>query len=290
MRAAELGEEITATPWEWEPRPDVWLLVLCVAAAYWWATTRLRARLVGQPAAPSARERLRFALGLVLLWVAVDWPMDRLGDDFLFSAHMVQFLVLTMIAVPLLMTGVPVWLQAELVAPLSALVSRIRAPVALIGFQAVLVATHLPTVVEAYASSELVHFGLHALWIVAAAVFWLPVLGRPPVYEPLSYPARIAYLIAATIVPTIPASFLTWASTPFYDSYAAAPRVFGISPVDDLQLAGLIMKLGGGAILWAFIVWFFAQWASTESAGPPDMEPVAAAVLRTPSTAQEPGR
>ena len=51
MRAAELGEEITATPWEWEPRPDVWLLVLCVAAAYWWATTRLRARLVGQPAA-----------------------------------------------------------------------------------------------------------------------------------------------------------------------------------------------------------------------------------------------
>ena len=66
MRAAELGEEITATPWEWEPRPDVWLLVLCVAAAYWWATTRLRARLVGQPAAPSARERLRFALGLAL--------------------------------------------------------------------------------------------------------------------------------------------------------------------------------------------------------------------------------
>ena len=67
-----------------------------------------------------------------------------------------------------------------------------------------------PGIVEAYASNELVHFGLHALWIVAAAVFWLPVLGRPPVYEPLSYPARIAYLIAATIVPTIPASFLTW--------------------------------------------------------------------------------
>ena len=139
-------------------------------------------------------------------------------------------------------------------------------------------------------STELVHFGLHALWIVAAAVFWLPVLGRPPVYEPLSHPARIAYLIAATIVPTIPASFLTWASTPFYDSYAAAPRVFGISPVDDLQLAGLIMKLGGGAILWAFIVWFFAQWASTESAGSQDMEPVPTPVAWRPSEAPGPGR
>lgn len=288
---AEPTEAIAATsPWQWEPRPDVWLLMAFLAVAYWWATTALRVRQPGHPPAPPTRgERVRFVLGLGLLWVAVDWPMDRLGDDFLFSAHMVQFLVMTMISVPLLMSGIPVWLQAEMVAPFAGILRRLRAPVALISFQAVLVGTHLPTVVEVYASNELVHFGLHAVWILSAAVFWLPVLGRPPVYAPMSHAGKIAYLIAATIVPTIPASFLTWASTPFYDSYADAPRVFGISPVDDLQLAGLIMKLGGGAILWAFIVWFFARWASAEAAGEPAMDLVPAGRVPTPTGEADPG-
>ena len=57
---------------------------------------------------------------------------------------------------------------------------------------------------------------------------------------------------------------LTWTETAFYDSYATAPRVWGISPVVDLQLAGVVMKIGGGTILWLFILWLFASWASAE--------------------------
>jgi len=185
---------------------------------------------------------------------------------------MVQFLLVTLIAVPLLMCGVPVWLQAELAHPLAAPLAKLSAPVALIGFQVVLVTTHLPTVVGAYTSNTLVHFGLHVLWVFSAILFWLPVLGQRPVYQPLSHPAKAAYLIAATILPTIPAAFLTWANTPLYDSYAAAPRVWGISPLDDLQLAGVVMKVGGGTILWAYILWFFGRWASSERAGAQDLQ------------------
>lgn len=275
----------TASPWAWEARPDVWLLMVGLGAAYWWATRRLRVRSPGPPSAPSASESTRFWSGLAVLWLAVDWPMDRLGDDFLFSAHMVQFLIITMIAVPLLVTGIPVWLQVALVGPLGPRLRRtLRAPVVFALYQCVIIATHLPLVVELYTTVSAVHFGLHVLWIVAAAAFWLPVLGSEPVVRPLSPPAKVGYLIAATILPTIPASFLTWAETPFYVSYADAPRLWGLSAVDDLQLAGLIMKLGGGTILWGYIVVLFIRWASLESKS--DLPPTVLSVVPAQSGGQ----
>lgn len=253
------------SPWVWEARPDVWLLVAAMAAGYWWSLARLRPKLLGPPDLPSRGVRAKFSAGVVVLWIAVDWPLDRLGDDYLFSAHMVQFVMITMVAAPLLVAGVPVWLQAELVRPVRRVIRFLgRGPVALGLFQVVLVATHLPGVVELYASNSLVHFSLHALWVVSGCLFWLPILGSEPVVRPLGPPLKIVYLIGATIVPAIPAGFLTWTETAFYESYATAPRVWGISAVNDLQMAGVIMKLGGGTILWAFILWLFASWASEE--------------------------
>lgn len=254
-----------ASPWGWEPRPEVWILVAGLALAYWWSLVKLRPRLADAPPMPSVAQRSRFAFGVVMLWIAVDWPLDRLGDDFLFSAHIVQFLLITMISAPLLVTGLPSWLLCELTHPVRGVFRVVySAPVALIFFQAVLVGTHLPSVVALYSSNSVVHFTLHALWVVAGGVFWLPVLGSEPFIKPLQPPAKIAYLIAATIAPTVPASFLTWTETAFYPSYADAPRLWGISPVLDLQIAGALMKIGGGIILWSFIIGVFARWATSE--------------------------
>lgn len=258
------------SPWVWEPRPDVWLLIAALLSGYWWSVTRLRQKLAEPTPPPSRAMWSRFVAGVVVLWFAVDWPMDRLGDDYLFSAHMVQFLLVTMVAAPLLVSGVPSWLQTELLGPAHRLVRYLaRGPGALGLFQVVLVGTHLPSVVALYTSNSLVHFALHALWILSGCLFWLPILGAEPVTAPLTPAGKVVYLIAATIVPTVPAGFLTWAQAPLYDSYASAPRVWGISPVEDLQMAGLIMKLGGGLILWGFILFVFASWASGESANRP---------------------
>lgn len=260
----------TESPWVWEPRPDVWLLIAALLSGYWWSVTRLRLKLAEPTPAPSRAMWSRFVAGVVVLWLAVDWPMDRLGDDYLFSAHMVQFLLVTMVAAPLLVSGVPPWLQTELLGPAHRLVRYLaRGPGALGLFQVVLVGTHLPVVVALYTSNSLVHFALHALWILSGCLFWLPILGAEPASAPLRPAVKVVYLIAATIVPTVPAGFLTWAQTPLYDSYASAPRVWGLSPVEDLQMAGLIMKLGGGLILWSFILFVFATWASGESANRP---------------------
>ena len=103
-----------------------------------------RPTLPERPDPPSRGVRARFVAGVVVLWVAVDWPMDRLGDDYLFSAHMAQFVLVTMVAAPLLVSGIPTWLQVELVRPGARVVRFLgRGPVALGFFQVVLVATHL---------------------------------------------------------------------------------------------------------------------------------------------------
>lgn len=259
------------SPWQWEARPDVWLLVVALIMGYWWSTTTLRKAL--RAPAPSRGQVVRFGFGVAVLWGAVDWPLDRIGDDFLFSAHVVQFLMITLVAAPLLLVGTPVWLQAELLRPLQSPMRVLRrAPVALGLFQLVLVGTHLPYVVNLYASNSLVHFGLHALWLLSALVFWMPILGAEPVAQPLRPPLKVVYLIAATIVPTIPASFLTWSETAFYEPYSSAPRLWGLSPTEDLQLAGAVMKVGGGFVLWGFILWVFVSWsAEANSPGRKDL-------------------
>lgn len=277
---------VAESPWVWEARPDVWLLIAGLGLAYWWSIRRLRPRLPGPPPPPTAVVKARFTAGLAVLWLAVDWPMDRLGDDYLFSVHMAQFLLVTLVAAPLLVSGVPVWLQTIVLGPATAIVRRLsRAPVALGLFQLVLVATHLPVVVASYTSNSVIHFSVHALWLLTACLFWLPILGSEPVAARLRPPLQVVYLIAATVVPTVPAGFLTWSETAFYPSYAAAPRVWGLSPVQDMQLAGAIMKLGGGTILWGVILWVFASWATAESrsgqpaaVASPDRQPTVADV------------
>ena len=258
---------VEESPWAWEARPDVWLLMVAIGAGYAWSITSLRRRLPDAPAAVSTSRKLRFFVGLAVLWIAVDWPMDRLGDDFLFSAHMVQFVMVTMIAVPFLVAGAPTWLQRELLLPVLPALRLLTKPVVALGvFQFVLVGTHVPPVVALYASNSIVHFSLHALWIGAAGLFWLPILGdRPMIAKPLTPGAKVVYLIAATVAPTVPASFLTWTTKPLYSSYAEAPRLWGIDPVDDLNLAGAIMKVGGGFILWGFIAWIFLSWGIAET-------------------------
>ncbi len=271
--------EAIESPWVWEARPDVWLLMSAIGGAYVWSITSLRKRLPDAPPTVPISTKIRFSVGLAVLWIAVDWPMDRLGDDFLFSAHMVQFLMVTMVSVPFLIAGTPTWLQRELLFPVLSVVNSLTRPVISLGiFQAVLVGTHVPPVVELYATNSFVHFSLHALWILAAGLFWLPILGdRPLVAAPLGPAGKVVYLIAATVAPTIPASFLTWTTQPLYGSYAEAPRVWGVDAVEDLNLAGAIMKLGGGFILWGFIAWIFLSWglAETNRSRRPEGEPVA---------------
>lgn len=256
-----------------EYRADAWVLMAGLAAGYFWALRNLGPRLtVGSADRRAARRQRRsFIAGLVVLGVSVSWPIDTIGDGYLFSVHMLQYLIMSFVAAPLLVSGTPGWLLDALTEPIGPYVRRITRPVvALLVFNTVLVLSHWPGLVDVYLRNDPVHFGMHVMWVAAALVFWMPILSRSPDrYPRLSPPLQMVYLFLSSVIPTVPASFLTWAETPFYPAYAAAPRLWGITPVQDIQAAGLVMKLGGGIFLWTFITVLFFRWAPSQGNSPP---------------------
>ncbi|MFQ5690609.1 MAG: cytochrome c oxidase assembly protein [Gemmatimonadota bacterium] len=271
-------------PWEWvwRPYPGVWALVLGLAASYGLMVRRLApgsAELAGArgsawtPAAPAPagirvpRRRVEsFAAGTLLLWIALDWPVGTLGAGYLASVHMVQFLLISLTAPPLLLYGLPPASLVHLDRGLLGSAARMltRPVVALLGFGAVLVATHWPPVVDALMTTQLGSLGFDLAWLGAGLLFWWPIVCPVPERPGFGAPLKIGYLILATILSTAPYAFLAFGRFPFYSIYELAPRVYGISARADQQAAGVIMKVGGGAILWVAIGILFFRWYRAE--------------------------
>ncbi len=108
--------------------------------------------------------------------------------------------------------------------------------------------------------SEAFHFGAHGLLFVTAVLMWFPVLSPIPDLPRLEPFAKMGYLFVQSLVPTIPASFLTLGDSALYGVYETFPRLWGVSAHTDQVLAGLLMKIGGGLILWAAIATVFFRW------------------------------
>ena len=136
--------------------------------------------------------------------------------------------------------------------------------VALIVFNSALLFVHWPAVVELSVSSEWAHFGLHLLLVSTALLMWWPVMSPLPEFPALPAPGQMLYLFLQSLAPTIPASFLTFGDHLLYPVYGTFPRIWGMSALTDQLLAGLIMKLIGGAILWVFITAIFFRWYRQE--------------------------
>jgi putative membrane protein len=135
---------------------------------------------------------------------------------------------------------------------------------ALVVFNLVLVLTHWPFMVNASLHSGLVHFSLHTLLFVSSLIVWLPIVSPLPEIPRLAPIMQMLYLFAWSVVPTIPASFLTFGTSPLYKFYEHVPHLYGFSTLEDQQAAGLIMKIGAGLLLWMLIAVVFFRWASEE--------------------------
>jgi putative membrane protein len=127
----------------------------------------------------------------------------------------------------------------------------------------------VPVVVDVALHHAVVHFALHALILVSALIVWMPLLSPLPEVPRLHPLARMMFLFLQSIVPTVPASFLTFGDHPLYHFYETVPRLWGISALNDMQYAGLIMKIGAGTVLWVIIgIVFFRWYADEEGAAP----------------------
>ncbi|MEX2557579.1 MAG: cytochrome c oxidase assembly protein [Actinomycetota bacterium] len=261
--------EAVSFPWSWHPHVEVWILVAALLGAYFWALRVLGPKHV-EPIefAATRRQKIFFVLGCGAILAAADWPMHELSENYLYSAHMIQHMTLTFAAAPLLMLGTPAWLWRVLLSHpkvLAAVRAITRPLIALIVFNVVLVFTHWPLIVTASVRTEGVHLSLHLLLFASALIMWTPVLSPLLELPRLTDPGRMLFLFLQSLVPTIPASFLTFGAKPLYHVYETFPRLWGISAHTDQLVAGLIMKIVGGFILWGVIAVIWFRWWSLEN-------------------------
>ncbi|MFM7225746.1 MAG: cytochrome c oxidase assembly protein, partial [Actinomycetota bacterium] len=242
-----------------------------LAVGYAAALRRLGPRLA--PAGTPVATRLQvvsFSAGLLALWLASDWPVHDLGEGYLFTVHMVQHSVFAIIVPPLLLIGTPTWLARWILSPrwLLRTVRKLSGFIAAtLLFNFVVIVTHTPVVVDAALGNAWIHFGIHALVVVSSLIVWMPVLSPLPEVPRLQPLARMLFLFLQTVVPTVPASFLTFGERPLYRFYESAPRLWGLGALDDMQLAGLIMKVVVGFSLSITIAVIFFRWYNVEESG-----------------------
>ncbi len=251
----------------WHPHPDVWLLIAFLAGGYAFLVRRVGPRMVHPIERPVSRNQvLAFAGGIAVIWVAADWPIHDLAEGYLYSAHMIQHMLLTLIAPPLLLIGMPAWMLRFILGRRGIQIAKFltKPLIALVAFNAMIAVSHIPAVVERAATSEPFHFGAHVLLVGTAFMMWSPVLNPLIELPKLSYPARMFYLFLQSLVPTVPASFLTFGHTVLYHVYERGPGLWGISAISDQRVAGLIMKIVGGFIIWTVIAWYFFKWFKVE--------------------------
>jgi cytochrome c oxidase assembly factor CtaG len=260
----------------WQPDPLLLPPLVAIGAAYVVGYRRLSAR--RRRADVAMTRGMVFGAGYCVLLVALVSPLHTLGED-LFSAHMVQHLLLTHVAAPLLLAAnsMPVVLWA-LPERDRAAVGRwigherlIRGPLKLLTHPAIAWSLYLasqwlwhqPTAYQWALANRWVHYAEHLTFFGAAVLFWWPVVGAAPLGSPLSYPARILYAFLAWIPNSILGAGIALSPSVLYSHYAERARLMGVDAQSDQVLAGLIMWIPGDllflGILLLLLVAFLRQ-------------------------------
>jgi len=242
------------------PHADVLLVLLVLGVGYWWAAARI--------APASRRQRLWFASGLLLVLAVSIWPVHDVAEDRLYVAHMVQHVAYTFIAPPLLLLGLPTRLVGWLVdrPVVRPVVQACTRPlVALVGFNLLIGISHTKSVVDGATTSAPLHFGVHLVLFTSALCLWNPVLNRAPELPRMRSTGKMLYLMANGFLPVPIVAALALAGSPIYAHYIAAPRLWGLSALDDQQLAaGAMWMLESFWTIGAVMIVFFDWWRTEQ--------------------------
>lgn len=219
-------------------------------------------RCAGFPSLPPWRA-VSFLAGLLSLWIALAGPMD-VFNDWLLTAHMLQHMLLMMIAPPLillgaplipLVRGLPVFAAREFAGPFlnwrpAQRVGRaVTQPVfALVLMGLVMLGWHIPGLYDLALRSDLWHQFEHTCFFVTSLIFWWPVIQPWPSHRQWPAWAMVPYLVVADVQNTILSATLVFADRVLYPSYNEAPRVFGLTAREDQAAAGAIMWVVGSVV------------------------------------------
>jgi putative membrane protein len=241
----------------WQPDSSPIVATILLAAVYFGASLSLRER-------PTERQVTAFAAALVVILLAITGPLNELIRERSFSAYIFQQMLLVFVVPPLLLLGLPGWMLRPL------MLNRVVRPVArvltrpLVGFllfSAVFTLIHYPTVCDRVCHVDPFYGNLHALLLFVGALLWWPLLSPLPEYPRMSYPLQIMYLFLLMIPMTAVAAPITLADSILYVFYLGGTHPFGLTPMADQVLGGLIMWVGQGMYIICVFTAIFYRWS-----------------------------
>lgn len=232
-------------------------------ARRWWRLSPEPAR-TGQVAS--------FLAGSLLLLLTLNGPLHDLSDSYLFSAHMTQHLLLTLVLPPLWLAGIPDWLVRPIIRPrgVRAVARGLTHPLLTFGvYNVVVIGWHVPAIYELALEHHALHIVQHLMFIAAAVMLWWPAVDPSPELSRMGPPMRLFYLFAVGIPMSVVAALITMSDSVLYPWYAVQPRVPGIlnmTALEDQRLGGLLMWVPGGLSWWVAISIIYFRWARREEA------------------------
>jgi len=240
--------------WDLHPSVIIGLVLLGGLYVFWGGLKTGRGRVAS------------FAAALAVLFLALNGPLHNLSDNYLFSAHMAQHLLLTLVFPPLLLFGCSAAVVRPLLRPrwvmaIGRTVTR-AIPAGLI-FTAPIVTWHFPTLYEAALRNHDIHVVQHLVFLTTSVIMWWPVLSPVPELPRLPHLLQMLYLFLLGIPMSVTGALIALSDRVLYPFYASAPRVWGLTPIQDQQIGGLLMWVLGGLMLWIVmtVIWFrYSVW------------------------------
>jgi putative membrane protein len=250
----------------WKLYPSFMVGWLLFAAAYFLCIGPLRHRFTGARPVPG-RQVACFSAALAAMVLSLQGPLHELSDYYLFSAHMVQHLVLILVMPPLLLAGIPDWLirPALSVRGVRTVARVLTLPLVAFALNdAIFLAWHFPGPYDLVMRDHNVHIAMHLMIMATGVIMWWPVMSPLPELPRIAAPLQMIYLFVVGIPMMISAALITFSSRAMYTWYVEAPRPFPISALDDQRLGGVIMWVPGGLVLWIAITTVYFRWTQRE--------------------------
>jgi putative membrane protein len=250
--------------WDWDPK--TLLGGVLVLGIYLTLVGPYRARHF--PTEPvKLNTKIYFTLAILVVILAQISPLDELSDNYLFSAHMFQHILFTVVAPPLLLLGVPDWFFR----PILSRPNWMRAArfltnpiLAFFLFNIIYAGWHFPAAYEATLENETLHLFEHITFVVSALLFWWPILSPVPELPRLPYPTQVLYLFLASVPCTVLGALIIFTPKILYATYANAPRISSLSPMNDQQIAGVLMAMGVNMVYLFVLSVVFFKWLNHE--------------------------
>lgn len=251
-----------------EVHVSVLIGVVYLASIYLFAVGPAREKYGWQAEPVSPWRKASFLGAVALIFFSLNGPLHTLSDEFLFSAHMVQHILLMLVMPPFLIMGLPPWLIRKALEKSGvARVAKVltHPVVAFLAYNVTFIGWHIPQMYNWALVSHDLHIFQHLMFMSVAVMMWWPVVNPVQELERIpTGPLLMMYVFAFGIPSTLVSAFITLSDSVFYPWYEMAPRVTSLSPIEDQRLGGLIMWIPGMLIFWVGITAVFFRWTKDE--------------------------